>query len=264
MSSLINLATATLLAVSPVLSEPKLIDRPENVLYEKVEYLDNNIIATSYIWLTDTETNFIISFVDNKAIQAEFNYYLTTSNLLSYDFVLYGGSGDAKSSEADFSSVDLSDSLIEQVLNYNYVLTCNFNISEDSLEFSVPGLVVDNGLIVRNEAMVLDVENADYQEYYSNITNVINYNLKNNNLFDIFLKRYVLKVEGPGIIDNTFGIVGNTIQEYVSVVVDLFSQVVALFYAEGKLTILGVLMVFAFGIGVVKFGFNMMKTLLRL
>lgn len=67
------------------------------------------------------------------------------------------------------------------------------------------------------------------------------------------------------LITQIFQTIGSTVTAYVGVLVDMFTSLIEIFYVpESGLTILGVLLVFTFGIGVVKFGFNLIRSLLRI
>lgn len=67
------------------------------------------------------------------------------------------------------------------------------------------------------------------------------------------------------MITAIFEAIGTTVTQYVGILTSMFSSLVNIFYdASTGLTILGVLMVFTFGVGVVKFGFNLIRSLLNI
>ena len=67
------------------------------------------------------------------------------------------------------------------------------------------------------------------------------------------------------LITAIFEAIGTTVSQYVGILTSMFSSLVNIFYdASSGLTILGVLLVFTFGVGVVKFGFNLIRSLLRI
>lgn len=67
------------------------------------------------------------------------------------------------------------------------------------------------------------------------------------------------------LITAIFEAIGTTVSQYVGILTSMFSSLVNIFYDSSTgLTILGVLLVFTFGVGVVKFGFNLIRSLLRI
>jgi hypothetical protein len=61
-----------------------------------------------------------------------------------------------------------------------------------------------------------------------------------------------------------FGVLSDTIVNYIKSLTDNFKNLTALFYADNKLTFLGILTLIGFGIGITKWGINLVVDLLRL
>ena len=261
--NLFNLLGAILLTVSPILNEPKNVTRPDNVIMEKVEYLPNNIIATSYIYedLNNTSYNYHLNLNDGKDINLDYVIY-SYKNYPTRDLYFMFGGGEAVSTY-EFSSYD-------ELSTYGNLSSSDyyFNLSKyGELDRIVCAYTYEDyqDLDVVTEMNDLYVEiSSEYSNYYENLDLNFDFDLSYDNLFTYYMSKYFFLKESAPITDNIFDVVGGTVEEYLNVVVDLFNEVVELFYVDNKLTILGVLLVFTFGIGIVKFGFNLIKSLLRL
>lgn len=72
------------------------------------------------------------------------------------------------------------------------------------------------------------------------------------------------------MVSNIFETIGEVVTEYVSVVTSMFGGIIDVFYtagvegAPGSLTLLGTLLLIGIGIGIVKWGFNLVYRLVRL
>ena len=226
--NLFNLIGATLLTVSPILNEPKNIERPDNVIMERVDYLDYGIIATSYIYDVSGDKNFVIDFKNNHNFNLSFHfdneissgnafiYLVSSQNLITYEL----------------TNESYEDKLIYfNELNYdNYfrLISSDWDGICTATLFNLSGFAED----------FLEIPNTDisyYEDLNSNqYVKLIDRNyLSTNSLYRYYVDKYLLEKESAFITDNIFDVVG-------------------------------VLLVFSFGIGIVKFGFNLIKSLLRL
>lgn len=72
------------------------------------------------------------------------------------------------------------------------------------------------------------------------------------------------------MVGNIFETIGEVVTEYVSVVTSMFGGIIDVFYTTGaeggagSLTLLGTLLLIGIGIGIVKWGFNLVYRLVRL
>lgn len=72
------------------------------------------------------------------------------------------------------------------------------------------------------------------------------------------------------MVGNIFETIGEVVTEYVSVVTSMFGGIIDVFYTAGtdggagSLTLLGTLLLIGIGIGIVKWGFNLVYRLVRL
>lgn len=259
----LNLIGATLLTVSPILNEPKNVIRPDNVIMEKVEYLDNNIIATSYIYQVENDNYFYLNFNDGKDINLDYTIKSTYYNDL-YERELAFEFGDGESTTV------FSPGSYDELVTYGNLSTNDYKFhiylidSDTVLTVDYYSELYEDLEVTINDANLVSVISSEYLNYYQNEDLNFTYDLSSNNLFTYYMSKYFFLKESSPITDNIFDIVGGTVENYLTTITTLFSRVISLFYVNNKLTILGVLMVFTFGIGIVKFGFNLIKDLLRL
>lgn len=67
------------------------------------------------------------------------------------------------------------------------------------------------------------------------------------------------------MVVDIFETVGEVITSYISAITSMFSSLISIFYAqETGLTLMGVLLLIGLGIGIVKWGFNLVYRLIRL
>lgn len=280
--NLLNLIGATLLAVSPI-HEPKNVQIPSDSILQKVEYLDYNIISTSYIttFVDDViiEHSYTLNITDSKDINFDF-YYLVRLNGDNSDvsLSLYDNISGSELIEEFVVSTDLLHDLYQTSnVDDSYLnLTLNEGGAGDlylEVDMGIPEYSSDSNILSYQSFVLTTYVSEDNISYYNNLLNssnddgslnMLNLDLGNDNIFSYFLNKYLFTIELGPITNGIFDIVGNTVENYLTTITNLFSRVIALFYVDFKLTILGVLMVFTFGVGIVKFGFNLIKDLLRL
>lgn len=66
------------------------------------------------------------------------------------------------------------------------------------------------------------------------------------------------------MVTQIFETIGSVISSYVTAISTMFSSLIEIFYKENALTLMGTLLLIGLGIGVVKWGFNLVYRLVRL
>ena len=67
------------------------------------------------------------------------------------------------------------------------------------------------------------------------------------------------------MVTDIFGTVGEVITSYLTAISGMFADLISIFYVpDTGLTLMGILLLIGLGIGVVKWGFNLVYRLIRL
>ena len=67
------------------------------------------------------------------------------------------------------------------------------------------------------------------------------------------------------MVAELFEVISEVMSSYVTAITSMFTSLINIFYVDGTgFTLLGILVLIGFGIGIVKWGFNLVKGLVRL